>query len=184
MSLLSSGFVGLGEIFAQKASDVLTMAQGVPTFRARPVSQPANSFSFDFAGAAQKLFQPITDLFDPRRQAAGDIIRAGSSAVTGLISAGADIAKNALFNLGAQPKPDVVILPPSTPSNNIPSQTTGSNLRDVIALLSSLTPVSQTPSNANSLAEQAAANSRTNVLLIGGIGLVLVLLTMSKSRGR
>jgi len=174
---LSSGFVGLGEAFADKTKEVLKTVHGVPTFNPRPVSSPG--FSFNFAQAAQSLLQPFRTAADPKAAAGSEVVLTAGKAASGIISAAADRIQDVLRNSGKKEQTPQIA---TNPNNSIPSQTT-SNLGDILNFLSGGRPANpQLTSQVDQLALDAAKNSQTNILLIGAVLLGFAFLAVAKGR--
>lgn len=178
--LLSSGFVGLGEAFAEKTSELFKTVQGVQTFNPRPVSP--SGYSFNFAEAAQKLLQPFRSATDPKAAAGSSVILSAGDAASGIIRAAADRIQDVLRNSGKKEETPQLV---TNPNNSLPSQVT-SNLSDILSFLSGGRPadpaVAVGTSQITQLAADAAKNTQQNVLLIGAAFLGLAFITLAKGR--
>lgn len=175
--ILSSGFLGLGDVFAQKAAPVLTSYQNSTTPAARPVSGSGESFSF--ASAFQKLLQPFQKVTDPKAAAASSIINSAGDTIAGIIGAFGNKAID-LIKTGNE-KPAAVTTGSLNTGTVLPSQSLGFSLGDLMSVLNAGKPAnSQITASGSNLETAAAQNSVNNVLLIGGLGLLMLLLVKGK----
>lgn len=184
-----SAAAGLGDVFAQKIGDFFTNVQGQLVPQGRPVNPSGDSFNF--GDAFNSLLKPVVNLFDPREQAKADVRNATTNALGGIIktagSVGAgfiDAAGMALQNalLNNNKAPEIILSsgqPQQSGTNTQPSQSS-----DILAEALKLIGITSNTSNTApaTIAQDAAAASRNNVLLIGGVAIVatLVLITRGK----
>lgn len=172
MSILN-GFIGLGESLAKPLTNLITQ-QGVSMPAPKPVG--SNTFSFDFGGAAEKLF----DVFKPQNQAGAKILGSVADAGSGIISAAGEKIQSVLRGGNQQPTNTSVQNSYVPYSNALPSQTTF-DLSSALSLFGSLSDQAGARSSAaDEIAAAAATNTRNNVILIGGAALMLVLLMNQK----
>ena len=160
----TSGFVGLGDLFAKSPLGQAFQNSIAPA--AKPVN--TNSFSFDFSGAIGKL----ADLFKPNpvKDATNSLLKTAGTLANQALQGFGNKAIETLLNGNKQPT--TVTVSNLTASDPIPSQDSGT-LAQLLALLGS---TSAQPLTANQIAQQSAQTSLNSVFLIGGIGLIAVLL--------
>ena len=177
-----SAAAGLGDVFARDVSDFFTKVQGQVIPQGRPVNPSGDSFNF--GDAFNSLLKPVTDFFDPRVQAEkdirnatinslGGIIKTAGNFGAGFIDAAGQALQNALLNNNKAPEITLSSGQPQQSGNTQPSQSS-----DLLAQALKLIGVTSNTSNTApaTIAQDAAAASFNNILLIGGIALVATLI--------
>lgn len=179
----TSGFIGIGEALGRGFSSVFRNDFGTPTPKATPINP--TSFSFDFAGAAQKLLQPFRQATDPRAAAGSNIITAAGDATAQILrTAGSKVSQ---MLTDSNKKKETATVQPVTLSQ---VSAAGPSLGDILKTFSNAPLLNNTNSaiplsnDAAQIASQAASTSRNSVLLVGGALLALTLLTITKERSK
>lgn len=178
---LFGGFVSLGDAFIKKAEPLVQTFQNSVMPNTKPAN--TNTFSFDFAGgftkAVQAITQPFRTVTDPKAAAGAQVIGSIGDAASALIRAGANSAIDALKNNN---KANEIVYQTGTSAGN-PTPSQGFSLSDVLSFLNASKGVAGTTGNNDYVAMEAAKSSQNSIYIFGGLGLLLVLLTLT-GKGR
>lgn len=111
LSGFTSGFVGVGDVFAKTLKS--------------PSQKPVhtNTFSFDFSRAADFLKKPFREVFDPERGASKKIFQTLADEASDIIRAGGDRIER-MLRKGTEEPAQVIVKTP-TVENPFPLQASG-----------------------------------------------------------
>lgn len=185
---LLSAATGLGEVFSRNVADFFSNVQGQLVPQGRPVNPSGDSFNF--GDAFNSLLKPVVNLFDPREQAKADvrnattnalggIIKTAGSVSAGFIDAAGQALQNALLNNNKAPAITLSSGTPQSSGNSQPSQNS-----DLLAEALKLIDITSNTSNTApaTIAADAAASARNNVLLIGGVAVIATLFIITRGK--
>lgn len=176
---ISSGFTGIGDALAQETKDLYQTFQNTVMPNTKPAN--TNTFSFDFAGGFNKAIQALTSPFvkatDPVKGAGQQIVGTLGDVASALLKAGGNKAIEMINNSNKKTEGSINVS--NTATNPMPSQ---SALGAFMSLFGGGSTVASGTPNVDYVAQSAAQNSMNSVLLIGGIGLILVFMTLAKGK--